>query len=101
MKTLQSEQSETAKSPLSQCSQISGLPVDDALSCMLNKVMKLFTQKFGGSLLASPSGTYELKHTGLEQYPAKPLMELPNNNHYNILYKYGCLLALFPRKILF
>lgn len=52
------------------------------------------------SLLASPSGTYELKHTGLEQYSEKPLMELPSNNHYNILYKYGCLLAFFPRKIL-
>ena len=101
MKTLQSEQRETAESPLSQCSQFIGRPVDDALSCMLNKVMKLFTQKFGCSLLASPSGTYELKHTGLEQYSAKPLMELPNNNHYNILYKYGCLLALFPRKIWF
>jgi len=54
-------QRETAMSPLSQCSQISGLPVDDALSCMLNKVMKLFTQKFGCSSLASPLGTYKVK----------------------------------------
>ena len=75
MKTLQSEQRETAESPLSQCSQFSGLPVDDALSCMLNKVMKLFTQKFGCNLLASPSGTYKTYW----------VMALANNNN-NISY---------------
>ena len=38
--TLRMVQCETATSPLSQCSQISGLPVDDAQSCMLNREEK-------------------------------------------------------------
>ena len=54
MKTQQSVQRERAVSPLSQCSQSKVFPAEEVLSRMLNKVMKLFTQKFDCSLPTSP-----------------------------------------------
>ena len=56
MKTQQLVQRDTAGSPLSQCSH-TGVFLDEdmLLSCMLSRVIQLFTQKFGCSLPTSPS----------------------------------------------